>query len=150
MIYYVNNEKLIYSEELINEQLVYGERIKKKVAYCIFSDAQNGRNFEYDPYIKVYNALNQNNATELVRVSMRTGAPLPQEHTNKGKDAGKKRLKFTKEVAEFLQKAMNEYPNMYEYPDYIKTVYDGIYYDISRRITNYTKYPIPNFMENIE
>ena len=150
MIYNIYEGKEIFNQEIITEQSVYGKTVKKNRSYCIFSDPQIGRNFEYDPYIKVYNALNQNNATELVRVSMRTGAPLPQEHTNKGKDAGKKRLKFTKEVAEFLQKAMNEYPNMYEYPDYIKTVYDGIYYDISRRITNYTKYPIPNFMENIE
>ena len=80
MIYHVDNEKLIYSEELINEQLVYGERIKKKVAYCIFSDAQSGRNFEYDPYIKVYNAMNQNDATEVIRVSMKTGSPLSTEH----------------------------------------------------------------------
>ena len=150
MIYNIYEGKEIFNQEIITEQLVYEKTVKKNRSYCIFSDPQIGRNFEYDPYIKVYNALNQNNATELVRVSMRTGAPLPQEHTNKGKDAGKKRLKFTKEVAEFLQKAMNEYPNMYEYPDYIKTVYDGIYYDISRRITNYTKYQIPNFMENIE
>ena len=150
MIYNIYEGKEIFNQEIITEQLVYGKTVKKNRSYCIFSDPQIGRNFEYDPYIKVYNALNQNSATELVRVSMRTGAPLPHEHTNKGKDAGKKRLKFTKEVAEFLQKAMTEYPNLYKYPDYIKNVYDGIYYDISRRITNYTKYPVPNFMENIE
>ena len=151
MIYYVNNEKPIYGEELINEQLVYGERIKKKVAYCIFSDAQSGRNFEYDPYIKVYNAMNQNDATEVIRVSMKTGSPLPTEHKNSGKDKGKKRLKFTKEVAEFLQNAMLKYPNLYnDYPDYIKTVYDGIYFDIIRVCGSCIKYPIPNFMENIE
>jgi hypothetical protein len=81
---------------------------------------------------------------------MRTGAPLPTDHRNTNKDAGKKRLRFTKEVAEFLTKAMNQFPNEYDYPDDIKTVYDGIYYDIMRVCGSCIKYPIPNFMENIE
>lgn len=150
MIYYINNEKPIYSKEILIEQLIYGERIKKKNSYCIFSDVQNNRNFKYDPYIKIYNALNQYNATEVTRISMKTGSPLPTEHENKGKDAGKKRLKFTKEVAEFLQNAMLKFPNLHNYPDNIQTVYDAIYYDIIQMIGNCIKYPIPNFMENIE
>ena len=151
MIYNIYEGKEIFNQEIITEQSVYGKTVKKNRSYCIFSDPQIGRNFEYDPYIKVYNALNQNNATELVRVSMKTGSPLPTEHKNSGKDKGKKRLKFTKEVAEFLQNAMLKYPNLYnDYPDYIKTVYDGIYFDIMRVCGSCIKYPIPNFMENIE
>ena len=150
MLYYINERKPIYSEELINEQVIYGERIKKKIAYCIFSDVQRNRNFDTDPYIKVYNAINQISATEVIRISMRTGAPLSTEHRNLGKDSGKKRLKFTKEVAEFLQNSMLKYPNLHKYPDNITTVYDAIYYDITQMIGSCKKYPIPNFMENIE
>ena len=150
MLYYINNEKLIYSEEILIEQPVYSEKVGKKKAYCIFSDPQIGRNFEYDPYIKIYNNINQSKAAEVARISMRTGAPLPTDHRNTNKDVGKKRLRFTKEVAEFLTKAMNQFPNEYNYPDNIKTVYDGIYYDIMRVCGSCIKYPIPNFMENIE
>ena len=150
MIYYINNEKPIYSEEILIEQLIYGERIKKKNSYCIFSDVQNNRNFKYDPYIKIYNNINQSKAIEVARIYMKTGAPLSTDHRNMNKDAGKTRLKFTKEVAQFLQDAMLKYPNEYDYPDNVKTVYDGIYYDIKRVCGSCIKYPIPNFMENIE
>ena len=146
MIYSNNN-----SEEL-NEQTVYRGKGKKN-NYSIFSDVQIGRNFGVDPYIKVYNGLDQNKATEVVRVSMKTGAPLPTEHTNSGKDGGKGRLKFSKEVAKFLTDAMMDKPNAYKYPDSIKTVYDAIYYDIKRGIGNnekFIQYPIPDFMENVE
>ena len=150
MIYYINNEKPIYSEEILIEQLIYGERIKKKNSYCIFSDVQNNRNFKYDPYIKIYNNINQSKAIEVARIYMKTGAPLSTDHRNMNKDVGKTRLKFTKEVAQFLQDAMLKYPNEYDYPDNVKTVYDGIYYDIKRVCGSCIKYPIPNFMENIE
>jgi hypothetical protein len=143
--------KLIYSNEILDEQTIYSNKVKRQ-EFCIFSDPQLGRNFEKDPYIKVYNNKNKEDAIELVRVSMKTGAPLSNEHTNRDRDAGKKRLKFTKAVAEFLQNAMLDTPNRYTYPSYanVKTVYDGIYYDIFRLCGKCTKYPIPNFMENIE
>lgn len=150
MIYYINNEKPIYREEILIEQPVYSEKVGNRKAYCIFSDPQIGRNFEYDPYIKIYNNINQLKATEVARISMKTGAPLSTDHRNMNKDAGKTRLKFTKEVAQFLQDAMLKYPNEYDYPDNVKTVYDGIYYDIKRVCGSCIKYPIPNFMENIE
>ena len=135
----------------LNEQTIYKGRTKKN-KYCIFNDAQEGRNFGTDPYIKVYNDLNQKSATAVARISMRTGAPLPTDHRNREKDGGKDRLRFTKDVADFLTKAMNEKPNAYNYPEYVKTVYDAIYYEIDRTLEHeeWIKYPIPNFMENIE
>lgn len=111
---------------------------------------QTNRNFETNPYIKVYNNLTQKDATAVVRISMVSGAPLPTEHTNRNRDGGKTRLKFTKEVAEFLRVAMNEAPNCYNYPSEVKTVYDAIYYDIDRAGIKCNKFPVPNFMENIE
>lgn len=152
MIYYINsNEHPIYNhEEKINEQSIYNITYKKNKGFLIFSDVQANRNFETNPYIKVYNSASQKAAKSVVRISMVTGAPLPTEHTNSGRDAGKTRLKFTKEVAEFLDKAMDEFPNCYIYPSEIKTVYDAIYYDIQRAGINCIKYPKPNFMENIE
>ena len=136
----------------LNEQTIYRGR-EKKNNYSIFSDVQRGRNFGKDPYIKVYNSFDQKKATEVARISMRTGAPLSTEHTNKGKDGGKGRLKFSKEVASFLTNAMMQKPNAHNYPNYIETVYDAIYYDIDEKLHNeedIIKYPIPNFMENVE
>ena len=135
----------------LNEQVIHKGKTKKN-KYCIFSDVQENRNFGVDPYIKIYNALNQTSATAVARISMKTGAPLPTDHRNREKDGGKDRLRFTKDVAEFLTKAMMEKPNAYDYPDDIKTVYDAIYYDIDQRLSHekWTKFPIPNFMENIE
>ena len=152
-------EHMIYSndeEELLDEQLIYtNEKAKDKDKYCIFSDAQSGRNFDKDPYIKVYDGPNQKDAKSVARISMRTGAPLPTDHSNTRKDAGKKRLRFTKSVAKFLTDAMMEKPNLNvnHYPKYITTVYDAIYYDIEEVVEDKStviRYPIPNFMENIE
>ena len=82
---------------------------------------------------------------------MRTGAPLPTEHTNSGKDGGKRRLKFSKEVAKFLTDAMDKpYESNSRYPDNVKTIYDAIYRDIEDVCGRCIKYPVPNFMENVE
>lgn len=151
MIYFIPNNHAIYNcEEIITEQSIYNNSVKKNKGYLIFSDVQVNRNFEINPYIKVYNNLTQKAATAVVRISMVTGGPLTNEHTNHDKDVGKSRLKFTKEVAKFLEDAMNKAPNCYKYPPEIKTVYDAIYYDINRAGINCNKFPIPNFMENIE
>ncbi len=140
-----NEPKLIFKqEEFQNEGAIYKGKGKKTI-YCIFSDAQPNRNFDKDPYIKVYNNSEQKKATEVLRISMKDGRPI--YHRNRDKDAGKKDMKYTKELAQFLTDSMDK-PHCADISDKnIVTVYDAIYYFISLYYSNYIKYPIPDFME---
>lgn len=144
--YPLNKKDPIYFEEIqLDETTVYQGHTKKN-SYCIYSDPQPGRNFEHDPYIKIYNNTNKYKAKDLVRVSMKTGKVI--KHDNVDKDAGKGDLTFDKEVCEFLIKAL---PKAYTgnhptYPDSVVTVYDAIYYEIDEICkTKVTRHPIPDF-----
>jgi hypothetical protein len=142
-----NNNPLLYKgEDNENKKDVkVFQEIYKKNKYCIFSDSQPNRNFDTDPYIKVYNNTDQNKATHVLRVSMKDGRAI--YHRNSGKDAGKKDLKYTKELANFLKDAMDK-PHCADIPRAdIITVYDAIYYYISEDYKTYIQYPVPNFTE---
>ena len=133
----------------LNEAVIYKEMISKKQGYCIFSDPQNDRDFELDPYIKIYNKMDQKSATELIRVSMKTGKLV--YHKNRYKDAGKTNLKFTKEVCDFLIEALpKRYIGNGRYPEGA-TIYDVIYIDIDNAIGHKCeRYPIPDFTKSIQ
>jgi len=155
MICYLDDKsKKIYDnrEDFLNESLVFKGNDKKK-KYCIYSDPQRGRNFETNIYIKVYDSFDQNSAKNLIRISMKTGKEVPNEHANTGIDAGKGYLKYTKSVANFLQNAMNKpyQGNHSNVPDNVKTVYDMIYHEAETTCDGRCiKYPIPNFEEGIK
>ena len=146
MITIVNESDLLFRQnEQLDEAVIYRGSSKKN-NYCIFSDVQKNRNFDKDPYIKVYNNSEQKRATEVIRISMKDGRAI--YHRNTEKDAGKKDLRYTKELAKFLTDAMNQphCSNQIKDPNVI-TVYDAIYYSIGDMYVDYIKYPIPNFME---
>lgn len=137
----------IYSEEIqLNETTVYQGEYKNQ-SYCIYSDPQKGRNFEYDPYIKIYNNALKYKATALVRISMKTGKVVPN-HSNINRDAGKGDLTFDKNVCNFLIKALpKHYTGSHsDYPATVVTVYDAIYYEMNNvSEVEIPRYPIPDF-----
>lgn len=142
-----DNGVLLYQEEVLDEVVVYKDMVTKSRGYCIFSDVQDTRPFDKDPYIKVYNNVNKDKATKLCRVSMKTGTDIDTDHTNIGKDAGKENIKLTKEMAEFLNNAMDKPHCAKGLPATVVTVYDTIYYYIADKFPNYTKYDKPVFKE---
>lgn len=147
MITIINESDLVFKQiKLSNDVAVYKGKYKKN-NYCIFSDAQPGRNFETDPYFKVYNNMEQDKATEVLRISLKDGRPI--YHRNKGKDGGKKDMKYTKELAQFLTDSMNQ-PHCAKgiNNQSVITVYDALYYYIADICKGeYIQYPIPNFLE---
>ena len=149
MITIVNESdlELVFNQrEIADDATVYKGKYKKN-NYCIFSDAQPGRNFDTDPYFKVYNSSEQNKATEVLRISLKDGRAV--YHKNRDKDAGKKDMRYTKELAQFLTDAMDQphCSNGVNDPSAI-TVYDALYYFIADVCDGkYIKYPVPNFLE---
>lgn len=142
-----DNGVLLYQEEVLDEVVVYKNKSKGSNGYCIFSDVQETRPFDTDPYIKVYNNVNKHQASGLCRVSMKTGEAIPP-HTNSGKDAGKKNIPLSKEMAKFLNDAMDKPHCAKGLPDDVITVYDAIYYYIGQQFPNYIKYDKPVFKES--
>ena len=117
MIYYFSNEICLFKEEVLDEVKFYGRKGTKYSIYIDF-DKDDGRNFFQDPYIKIYDGINEVNSKSCIRIFLRDGYTTVHR--------GKKELKITATIADWINRAMDE-PSLYSYTGEQFTVREAIW-----------------------
>lgn len=107
----LNETKCLYRNE-------NSKKFKSLGSFSIHIDASRNRDFEKDPYIKIYDNADYKKATASARISMKTGKILNPHQDGFGD------LKLTKRMLDDIDSIMKEKSTNKEYDE---SVYDAFY-----------------------